>query len=272
MHALFRVHGGSLENEGEEHDPSTWNSTCTQSMQSFKAAVRWIAAHGVRTSEEWKLQTSYSRANRLSALGISNKHAAVRGMPNLTQKQAEAVANLIMHERGLLHKKKDKASWAAQHLQVISRPYCFKGTLMKIKKDLLLENWQKPKEESLMPIMDHDTKMLNFFPSLRRLEEVYCPTCGHGATTMKGKSKVSDLNSNVRCKRCQQSCKSKIWQCSCGEPWPKCETHRRQLIQKQTVVPKKRRQVDLIKKIGTNRPLPKRKDDWKKLTTSKRKL
>ena len=116
---------GRVEEEGEENDPSTWEATCAQSMQSFKAAVRWITAHGVATTDEWKLQTSYARANRLASIGISNKHAAVRGMPALGKEQAEAVTNLIMHERGLLQKKKDNINWAAQNLFVFHRPYYY---------------------------------------------------------------------------------------------------------------------------------------------------
>ena len=122
MHALFRLHGGRVEEEGDENDPSTWDVTCAQSMQSFKAAVRWITAHGVATSEEWKLQTSYTRANRLVSIGISNKHAAVRGMPALSQEHAEAVTNLIMHERGLLQKKKREIPMGCPKLVRFSPP------------------------------------------------------------------------------------------------------------------------------------------------------
>ena len=37
MHALFRLHGGRVEEEGEEHGPNICDTTCTQTMQSFKA-------------------------------------------------------------------------------------------------------------------------------------------------------------------------------------------------------------------------------------------
>ena len=90
LHALFRLHGGKVEDEGDEHNPSTADATCTKSMQSFKAAARWLTTYCVSTEDEWKMQTSYSRQNRLCGLGITNKHAAVRGMLDLDQMKAEA--------------------------------------------------------------------------------------------------------------------------------------------------------------------------------------
>ena len=126
LHALFRLHGGQVVEEGEEHDPSRTDTTCTQSMQGFKSVVRWVTTHGVRAEDEWKLQTSYARLNRLAGLGVSNKHAAVRGMPVLTQTQAKAIATQIMRDKGHLAKKKDKMSWEAQNLYVFSGPFYFK--------------------------------------------------------------------------------------------------------------------------------------------------
>ena len=55
--------------------------------------------------------------------------------------------------------------------------------------------------------------------------------------------------------------KSKNWQCACGEPWPKCETHRRHLTLKKAAVPKKQRQAKLIRTFGTNKPLPKQREE-----------
>ena len=98
LHALFRLHGGKVEDEGDEHNPRTADPTCTKSLQSFKTAARWLTTFCVSTEEEWDMQTSYSRHNRLSGLGITNKHAAVRGMLVLDETTAKAIATQIMHD------------------------------------------------------------------------------------------------------------------------------------------------------------------------------
>ena len=81
-------------------------------MANFKAAVRWTAARGVAKEDEWQLSTSYARANRLSPLGITNKHAAIKGLPILDEDEAKAVANDIMLAKGLLKTKKaENGTW-----------------------------------------------------------------------------------------------------------------------------------------------------------------
>ena len=67
--------------------------------------MRWIATRGVTQEKEWLLQTSYSRTNRLAPLGISNKHAALRGMPQLSTEQADAIAKETDIAKGAMKNK-----------------------------------------------------------------------------------------------------------------------------------------------------------------------
>ena len=136
LHALFRLHGGKVEDEGDEHNPKITDATCTKSLQCFKTAARWLTTFCVSPEEEWKMQTSYSRHNRLIGLGISKKHAAVRGMLVLDKTKAEAIATQIMQDKGNLQKKKDREFWQAQNLFVFQRPFHYKGKLQKVQEDL----------------------------------------------------------------------------------------------------------------------------------------
>ena len=114
-------------------------------MKSFKVAARWLTTYCITTEEEWKMQTSHSRNNRLVGLGISSTQAAVRGMLVLDKKQAEAVATQILHDKGQLQKKKDRTNWECNNLLVFMRPYHFEGKLQKIRKYSLFQNWQAEK-------------------------------------------------------------------------------------------------------------------------------
>ena len=108
LHALFRVHGGRMGKEEQDVRPGQDPIASNQSMNNFKAAVRWTAARGIAKADEWHFATSYARANRLAPLGITNKQAAIKGMPILEESEAKAVAKEILLARGLLKTKKTK--------------------------------------------------------------------------------------------------------------------------------------------------------------------
>ena len=60
--------------------------------------------------DEHHLATSYTRAKRLSLLGIDNRHASIEGMHMLSQKDEKMVAQAILAMR---KGKPEKASSAA---------------------------------------------------------------------------------------------------------------------------------------------------------------
>ena len=96
---------------GKEEDdvkPGPDAITSNQSMANFKAAVRWTAARGIAKEDDCHFSTSYARSNRLSPLGITNKHAAIKGLPILDEDEAKAVAKDIMLAKGLLKTKSRK--------------------------------------------------------------------------------------------------------------------------------------------------------------------
>ena len=92
---------------------------------------------------------------------------------------------------------------------------------------------------------------------------IYCPKCGKGETTTGTKSKVANLCSNAKCKRCLLTNASKLWHCSCDVPWPKCIRHRKPAAKQRVVPTHKRRQQALVRKYGTDKPPPGRKQAGK---------
>ena len=119
------------ENDGDH--PAKPQVTSCQSMKDFKSAARWLNIHCILEKDEWCLQTSYSRANRLHPLGIINKHAAVKGMPALTKEEAETIAKMLLKERGAIKNQKQEETWQEEKLLAFPRPFYFKGELTVLK-------------------------------------------------------------------------------------------------------------------------------------------
>ena len=80
-------------------------------LKGFKHHVRWLAAHAVDADQEWVLHTSKTRANRLKSLGVTNKHACIKGLPALSDVQAKNVAKCILKMTNLLKTQKHKDTW-----------------------------------------------------------------------------------------------------------------------------------------------------------------
>ena len=113
--------------EEDEVRPGQDAIASNQSMKNFKAAIRWTAARGMAKEDDWHVATSYSRANRLLPLGVTNKHAAIKGLPMLDDEEAKAVAREILLARGLLKTKKQKAAHENGNCMGFARPFYFKG-------------------------------------------------------------------------------------------------------------------------------------------------
>ena len=115
-----------MAKESDEVMPGEQAITINQSIKDFNSAVRWTMARGVRQDKEWYLKTSYCRKNRLTPLGITNKHAAIRGMPKVSAQQAESVTKEIFIAKGLTKSKKQKIAWGKAEVTGIARPFYYK--------------------------------------------------------------------------------------------------------------------------------------------------
>ena len=109
LYILFRLHGWNDDSEGENF--LTERGKLKSMLKSFKQQVRWLAVHAVAVDQEWTLQTSKTRANRLRPLGVTNKHACIKGIPVLSDEQAKMIAKCILVLKNHLKTKKQKEFW-----------------------------------------------------------------------------------------------------------------------------------------------------------------
>ena len=77
--------------------------------------------------DEGHLTTSYKQINRLKPLGIDNKHATIKGMPVLGEKDAKMLTQAILAMRGV-NQKKHKDQHEEGNLKLQVRPMAYKGT------------------------------------------------------------------------------------------------------------------------------------------------
>ena len=86
-------------------------------LASFKNACRRIAADCIHEDQEWVLTTCYSRVNRLSAAGVANKHAGVKGMPALDdeRKTAHDASAFGTKKQRLPETKRAASEWKPSH-------------------------------------------------------------------------------------------------------------------------------------------------------------
>ena len=61
--------------------------------------------HTVPDNQEWILDTSYVARNRLADVAITNRQAAIRGLPVVGDEDAEAIIRVILALRGTDKKK-----------------------------------------------------------------------------------------------------------------------------------------------------------------------
>ena len=86
-------------------------------MAKFKQAIRAITSNTVDQDEEWQLQTCYARKNRLSGIAISNKHAAIQGIPYINEEDAKKITAALLAMKGA-SKKKHREAHQADNLKL----------------------------------------------------------------------------------------------------------------------------------------------------------
>ena len=69
-------------------------------IKQFKRRTRKVAMRCTQKEEDWHLQTCEGRRNRMEELAISNKHAGVRGIPQLDEEQSKTVTSAVFAMRG----------------------------------------------------------------------------------------------------------------------------------------------------------------------------
>ena len=74
-------------------------------LTTFKARCRRIKVMCMKEEGEHYLATSYTHQNRLTELGIDNKHAGIEGLPVVSEEDAKIITQSILAMRGAHQKK-----------------------------------------------------------------------------------------------------------------------------------------------------------------------
>ena len=103
LYILSILHGGMDQNN---HASMSLTKTISRqtAIKKFKKRARRVALHCMKKKEEWNIHTCDARKNRLETIAISNKHAAIKGMPKLSDQDARKVNSAILAMRGVNHK------------------------------------------------------------------------------------------------------------------------------------------------------------------------
>ena len=210
--------------------------------------------------DEHNLHTCYSQVNRLKAMGISNRHAAIVGMPTLSEEDATMVTQAVLAMRGV-NQRKQKAMHAEGTLVLQSRPMAYKGTDIAWMRNLETSKKESWIEEAAMPDG----------PTCRKeeLKTVACPSCGGLKSIVKYKIYGKVGFSRMTCMRCKNTATADRWRCGCGTLWPKCERHMMRTLMRAEgrIKGNPERGKRVLKKglktslHGRDRPFPRRKSD-----------
>jgi hypothetical protein len=122
-------------------DPLANTKPLASDVAKFKSMTRMIATQCIDEGEEWILSTSYARANRLKEAAVSNKHAAIQGMPKVPQEEAEQIMKAILRMKGA-YTKKHREAHEQERMRMHSKPLTFRGAAKVWATDMAKnEDW-----------------------------------------------------------------------------------------------------------------------------------
>ena len=96
-------------------------------LADFKRRMRKVIKHNVREEDEKYFLTSYARVNRLKEMAVLNKHAAITGLPKLSEAMAKEVAKAIILLKGM-YQKKHRIAHEEGSLNLLPKPMAYKGS------------------------------------------------------------------------------------------------------------------------------------------------
>ena len=209
LYVLYGIHGGCRDLEERRiREPLEKNPFLQHEIARFKSNVRKISISCVHEEEEWKLQTSYRRTNRLKHLGISNKHASIRGTPAISEDDNGSIAKAILMMRGASTKKHKEAHEKGE-LKLVVKPFTYKGTSY---------NWLKVATKRDESWCEQPAQADPEEERTQKLSTIGCPLCTkeHAADNLKLKIRIGFCN--LACQRCRGVTSTSRWVCPCGSP------------------------------------------------------
>ena len=106
LYVLYSIHGGSKdETEAAKSSKLKRRPMLQKQIADFKKIVRKVKTYAVAEEDAWHLDTSYVQRNRLANAAVTNRQAAVRGMPHVSPEDAETIMLTTLAMRGIVKKK-----------------------------------------------------------------------------------------------------------------------------------------------------------------------
>ena len=103
---MFYRHGGRLHHIA---DILGNKNMLQKDLAAFYKFTRDVFCHTCPPEHEWIIKPSYARTNRLNKLYISDKHASINGMPNVTDEENAQIVKRVVAMRGIHAKKQQTA-------------------------------------------------------------------------------------------------------------------------------------------------------------------
>ena len=165
-----------------EVDPLATSKPLLNEIALFKSRVRKVATYRIKDEQEWVLSTCYRRQNRRKNAAVSNKHAAIQGMPNIPKEEAGHMLRVILEMKGAQTKKHKKAHGEGI-LAIHRKPLAFRGTARHRHKNMV----------------EHENCTTNGINDIENgtdqiiLRTVACPRCLEPSATSKLKRKANSI-------------------------------------------------------------------------------
>ena len=124
--------------ESSSSPPLSNTPSLQRAVPEAKHRVRKVAMLCVYEADEWQLHTCRIRSNRLDKLTITNRHAAIQGMPAISVEDGRYIAKALLAMRGV-NQEIHKVLHEDGRLKLDPRPSAYTGTSHAWMRNLKLQ-------------------------------------------------------------------------------------------------------------------------------------
>lgn len=210
--ALANYRGVSLMKIINETSAASLQLNTDQSLEIFKATIRWIANHCMSSLDKMWLTGHTSDSIRLEPFGYDRKIPAIRAVPITSDEEALHVQMAILETKRKMTTKLHQKAREQGLMLMVGNPRLW-GT----------PPWLKRVSETAPT--DYDQAQLRKDgprPGNRLLK---CPQCRQQRDTRGVRLRTGAAWNGLKCSRCKVYFPSKLWECLCNKEWFMCNKH-----------------------------------------------
>ena len=176
LYIYYTLHGGGNDIEKKRAEaPLAKTPSLQAALAEFKRRVRFVMKVSVDDVDEWHLTTCKNISNRLGALAISSRQAAIKGMPEISEEDSKYITKTLLAMRGV-NQKIHKAAHDAGTLKLSPKPFALKGTshawMRNLKKQDYIKDW------TCEPALPDGPSLVK-----KPLSAISCPACMYQQST-----------------------------------------------------------------------------------------